>query len=154
MSRPDSSISSWRLVDSISNSIGDGVTEYYVTDFPGENGTHYYRITQKNVEGKELNTDVTRVNYFSVPSEIIVAQNIPNPFSDSTKISFFLPGETKVSMNFFSSSLKNIYEINNQPFPEGKNEIYFTADNLEPGIYFYKFEADDFIDVKKMVITK
>jgi hypothetical protein len=89
-----------------------------------------------------------------VHSEIIVAQNIPNPFSDSTKISFFLPSETEISLKIFSSSLKNIYEINNQPCPEGKNEICFTADNLEPGIYFYKFEADDFVDVKKMVITK
>ena len=154
MNQSESSISQWKLVDSINSSIGEGVKEYSVADFPRENGTHYYRITQKNVNGKELNTDVTRVNYFSVHSEIIVAQNIPNPFSDSTKISFFLPGETEISLKIFSSGLENIYEINNQPFPEGKNEIYFTADNLEPGIYFYKFEADDFVDVKKMVITK
>jgi len=67
---------------------------------------------------------------------------------------FFLPGETEISLKFFSSSLESIYEINNQAYPAGKNEIYFSADNLEPGIYFYKFEADDFVDVKKMVITK
>ena len=154
MNQSESSISQWKQVDSINSSIGEGVKEYSVADFPRENGTHYYRITQKNVKGKELNTDVTRVNYFSVHSEIIVAQNIPNPFSDSTIISFFLPGETEISLKIFSSGLENIYEINKQLFPEGKNEINFTADNLEPGIYFYKFEADDFVDVKKMVITK
>jgi len=154
MSQSDSSVSQWSQVDSINSSIGEGVKKYNITDFPGENGTHYYRIIQKNIEGYELNADVTRVNYFSVPSEIIIAQNIPNPFSDSTKISFFLPGETKISLKFFSSSLENIFEINNQPYPAGENEIYFSADNLQPGIYFYKFEADDFVDVKKMVITK
>ncbi|MBT8385984.1 MAG: hypothetical protein KJO12_01110 [Ignavibacteria bacterium] len=154
MSQPDNSISHWKLVDSVNNSIGEGVKEYNVKDFPGENGTHYYRVTQKNVDSKEINTDVTRVNYFRVSSEIIVAQNIPNPFSDSTKISFFLPGETEISLKIFSSSLENIYRIDNQLFPKGKNEICFTSDKLEPGIYFYKFEADDFVDVKKMVITK
>lgn len=154
MSQSDNSIYRWKLVDSVNNSIGEGLKEYNVNDFPGGNGTHYYRITQNNAKGKEINTDVTRVNFFSVPSEIIVAQNNPNPFSDSTKISFFLPGETEISLKIFSSSLENIYQIDNQPFPEGKNEICFAADNLEPGIYFYKFEADDFVDVKKMVITK
>jgi len=154
MSQSDSSISQWKLVDSINGSIGEGVKRYNVTDFPEENGTLYYRVTQKNVEGKELNTEVIRVNYFSVPSEIIVAQNIPNPFSDSTKVSFFLLGETEISLKFFSSSLETIYEINNQLYSAGKSEIYFSADKLEPGIYFYKFEADDFVDVKKMVITK
>ncbi|RKY91837.1 MAG: hypothetical protein DRQ01_07060, partial [Ignavibacteriae bacterium] len=154
MSQSDSSTSQWKLVDSISGSIGQGIQRYNVTDFPEENGTLYYRVTQKNIEGKELNTEVTRVNYFSVPSEIIIAQNIPNPFSDSTKVSFFLPGETEISLKFFSSSLETIYEINNQLYPAGKSEIYFSANNLEPGIYFYKFEADDFVDVKKMVITK
>ena len=154
MSQSDSSTSQWKLVDSINGSIGESVQKYSVTDFPGENGTLYYRVTQKNVEGKELNTEVTRVNYFSAPSEIIVAQNIPNPFSDSTKVSFFLPGETEISLKFFSSNLETIYEIINQLYPAGKSEIYFSADNLEPGIYFYKFRADDFVDVKKMVITK
>ncbi len=154
MGQSDSSTSQWKLVDSINGSIGEGVQKYNVTDFPEENGTLYYRVTQKNVEGKELNTEVTRVNYFSAISEIIVAQNIPNPFSDSTKVSFFLPGETEINLKFFSSSLETIYEIIDQSYPAGESEIYFSADNLEPGIYFYKFEADNFVDVKKMVITK
>jgi hypothetical protein len=130
------------------------VKKYFVTDFPEENGTLYYRVTQKNFEGKELNADLTRVNFFSEPSEIVVTQNIPNPFNDSTKISFFLPVETKISLKIFNSSLENIFEINSQPFPAGKNELYFAADNLDPGIYFYKFEANEFVDVKKMVIAR
>ena len=154
MSQSDSSTAQWKPVDTITSLFGEGVRKYNVTDFPGENGIQYYRITQKNVDGKELNTNVTRLNYFSTASEIVVAQNVPNPFSDSTKVSFFLPAETNISLKFFSGSLEKVYEINNQPYPAGKNEIYFSADNLEPGIYFYKFEADDFVDVKKMVITE
>lgn len=154
MDQPDNSITDWEMVDSINSSYSKGLKNYFVTDFPQVNGTIYYRVTQMNSKGKELNSELTRVNYFSATSEIIVAQNNPNPFSDSTKISFFLPADTEISLKIFNSGLKKIYEINKRNYPQGKNEIYFSADNLAPGIYFYKFKADNFVDVKKMVIAK
>ena len=36
---------------------------------------------------------------------------LPNPFSDSTIISFYLPGEEKVSIDIFNSSIETVKKI-------------------------------------------
>ena len=50
------------------------------------------------------------------------------------------------------SFLNIIDEIKNK-FPAGENSITFAPFNRQPGIYFYKFECGDFVEVKKMVLT-
>ncbi len=151
--QPDSNISEWTIIDSISSIYKKGLSEYTVTDNPGLNGTLYYRVTHKNRNGVILSSEISRTNYLRSPSEIVVTQNSPNPFNDSTRIIFFLPEESEISLKIFNSRLKLIQEIN-KLFPEGKNEIFYSAENRKPGIYFYKFTAGNFVDVKKMVITK
>ena len=48
--------------------------------------------------------------------------------------------------------IEKIDEINNR-FPAGENSVTFSAINRQAGIYFYKFESGDFVEVKKMVLT-
>jgi hypothetical protein len=37
---------------------------------------------------------------------------------------------------------------------EGYHEVEFSAQNLSSGIYFYRIQAGEFQDVKKMVLLK
>ncbi len=78
-------------------------------------------------------------------NKIIVGQNIPNPFSDSTSITFFLPSELDVSLKIFDYNLKQVYEIPKTKYKAGQNEISFIPDGLNSGVYFYKFECGEFI---------
>jgi len=36
----------------------------------------------------------------------------------------------------------------------GNHEIEFSASNLASGLYIYRLSTKDFVDVKKMVVTK
>ncbi|MGB4897085.1 MAG: T9SS type A sorting domain-containing protein [Ignavibacteria bacterium] len=36
----------------------------------------------------------------------------------------------------------------------GNYEVNFNASNLSSGVYFYKLEAGDFIDTKRMLLVK
>jgi hypothetical protein len=36
----------------------------------------------------------------------------------------------------------------------GSYEVMFNAENYASGVYFYRLEAGDFVDVKKMVLVK
>ncbi|MCC6886599.1 MAG: T9SS type A sorting domain-containing protein, partial [Ignavibacteriales bacterium] len=40
------------------------------------------------------------------------------------------------------------------PKMPGNYEVNFNASNLSSGVYFYKLEAGDFIDTKRMLLVK
>ncbi len=142
----------WKKVGSI-HSQGKGTEVHYdFYDQPDTSGTLYYRIVQADAAGDLQNSDISSINYYGAASGVVVAQNYPNPFSDSTVISFYLPDPEPVTIEFFDEHVVKISEIDNS-FPAGENKITFYAKGLKPGIYFYRLKAEDFVDVKKMIIT-
>jgi len=36
----------------------------------------------------------------------------------------------------------------------GDHRVAFNAENLQSGIYFYKLEAENFVDIKKIVLVR
>ena len=81
-------------------------------------------------------------------------QNYPNPFNPKTTIRFSIPVETEVRLNVFNALGQEAAEIINGRLKEGYHEVEFDAGSLTSGIYFYRLEADKFVDVKKMIILK
>lgn len=121
---------------------------------PDINGSIFYRIVQKNDKTKTQFSAVEKVDYFSNAESIMLGQNSPNPFKDATTISFYLPQKDEVTFEFFNSNIETIKKIDDVEYPAGKNEIVFNAENLSPGIYFYRLKVKKFVDVKKMIITE
>ncbi|MHB1685985.1 MAG: T9SS type A sorting domain-containing protein [Ignavibacteriaceae bacterium] len=143
----------WKTVGTIRSNGESNNKSFQYFDVPDTTGTLYYRVEQTDAAGNIQPSDVTRINYFGEASDIIVMQNSPNPFSDSTDISFYLPKTSRVTIEFYNSHVAMISQIDDKTFPSGENHIQFSAQGLKPGIYFYRFMADNFVDVKKMVIT-
>jgi hypothetical protein len=88
------------------------------------------------------------------PSSFALEQNYPNPFNPTTKIKFAIPVETDVWLNVYNSLGQQVAEIFNGITKEGYHEVEFDAGTLTSGIYFYRLEADKFVDVKKMIIIR
>lgn len=127
---------------------------YEVLDKPFTSGVQNYRVVISDREGNSFLSEESQINYFSNAGNIVLGQNSPNPFSDFTEISFYLPEAMRVSFEFYNSKLETVREISNQYFEAGENKIAFNADNLPAGIYFYRLKAGEFVDVKKMVLVK
>ncbi len=142
----------WDDIDTIESNGISNAASYLYYDVPQITGTLYYRVIQVDTQGNKQVSDISRVNYFAASSNVVVAQNAPNPFSDSTVISFYLPDSASVTVDFFDFHIDKISEID-KSFPAGKNKIVFYSKGLSPGIYFYRFKVGKFVDVKKMVIT-
>jgi hypothetical protein len=49
---------------------------------------------------------------------------------------------------------REITTLVNDEKPVGSYEILFDASNLPSGIYFYRLQAGDYIETKKMVLMK
>jgi hypothetical protein len=145
--------SDWNLAGTLKKNNKNETNYYELYDWPDINGSIYYRVIQKNENIKPQSSGIEKVDYFRDVESIVLAQNSPNPFSDSTLISFFLPDDEKVTFEFFNSNIETVKRIEDVEFPAGKNEIVFKTEGLSAGIYFYRLKVDKFVDVKKMVIT-
>lgn len=143
-----------------------GVIAVFRENRNGKKGIYGQRVFNTGIYSSQIAdfkprlTDVDTVKsgagnmgLFRDDSKIILAQNSPNPFSDSTSIKFFLPEKDSVTLEFYNGHLEKINELQ-KTFPAGENTVPFSAKGLEPGVYFYRLKAGDFVDVKKMVITK
>ncbi|MGH2575846.1 MAG: T9SS type A sorting domain-containing protein, partial [Ignavibacteria bacterium] len=89
-----------------------------------------------------------------IPREYMLMQNYPNPFNPSTKITYALPKAGNVKLAVYDILGKEVAVLVNEFKQVGRFTVEFNAKNLSSGAYFYKLEAGDFTDVKKMVILK
>ena len=90
-----------------------------------------------------------------IPDEFRLYQNYPNPFNPTTKISFDLPKDVRVSIVIYDILGREITKIINNDFrTAGKYITEFNASTLTSGIYFYQIRAGEFIQAKKMLLVK
>jgi hypothetical protein len=89
-----------------------------------------------------------------LPEVSALRQNYPNPFNPSTKIKFTLPKQEIVTLEIFNTLGQKIETLLNKKIPAGYHEVEFNAQKLSSGIYFYRIEAGEFQDVKKMILIK
>jgi hypothetical protein len=89
-----------------------------------------------------------------VPFKNELEQNYPNPFNPTTKIKYSLLKNSNVNLVIYDISGKLIKNVVNETQIKGIYQYEFDGTNLASGIYIYKIETDDFIDLKKMVLIK
>lgn len=129
------------------------ITGYSFTDKDLSPNKYYYRLKQIDFDGSFEYSNEIEVD-FNVVSEFTLEQNYPNPFNPSTKISYQLPVNGKVSLKIYDILGNEISTLINEYKEAGKYEIDFNAINLPSGIYVYKLEAGGNSIAKKMVLAK
>jgi hypothetical protein len=88
------------------------------------------------------------------PTDYKLSQNYPNPFNPVTNISFSLPEDSRVRITLYNLLGEQVAELVNSYFASGTHTVSFDATNFTSGIYFYKMEAGEFIEIKKMTLMK
>jgi uncharacterized delta-60 repeat protein len=91
---------------------------------------------------------------FSQPNNFILHQNYPNPFNPTTNIQFRISDFGFVSLKVYDVLGKEVATLVNGEKPVGNYEVDFDATGLSSGIYFYKLQAGNFIETRKMTILK
>ena len=100
----------------------------------------------------EMITDVKDIE--QLPKEFALNQNYPNPFNPSTKISWQLPIGNLVKLKVYDILGREIVTLVNEYKPMGQYETEFNSANLPSGIYFYRLQAGNFVEIKKMMLLK
>ena len=89
-----------------------------------------------------------------LPTVFELKQNYPNPFNPVTKISYSVPKAGIVTMKIFDLTGREVASLVNDIKAPGVYSVDFNGINFASGIYFYRMEAQDFVETKRMVLVK
>ncbi|MBK8983252.1 MAG: T9SS type A sorting domain-containing protein [Ignavibacteria bacterium] len=91
----------------------------------------------------------------SIPDKYSLSQNYPNPFNPVTVIHYSIPsGGNKVKLSVYNNLGKEIQTLVNEKQHAGSYSVNFNGEGLPSGIYFYRLEAGDFSETKRMILIK
>jgi len=85
---------------------------------------------------------------------IVLNQNYPNPFSGLTTISWESQTGGRQSLRVYDVYGNELAKLMDEYRPAGNNEIYFNAENLPCGLYFYQLKTGNSTQTKKMFVVK
>lgn len=107
------------------------------------------------ISGLVTNTAETK----QLPETFLLEQNYPNPFNPATKIKYTIPasenGQTlPVNLKVFDLLGNEIKVLVDEAQSAGNYEIVFDGTGLSSGVYFYRLNAGEFSDSKKLILMK
>ncbi len=101
---------------------------------------------------KDNNTN--EIQKEGLPYKFDLFQNYPNPFNPITIIKFSLPQSKFVTIRVYDLMGRQVFTPVNDKRGPGMHEIEFNGSFLVSGIYFYKIQAGEFSQTRKMILLK
>ncbi len=83
-----------------------------------------------------------------------LSQNYPNPFNPATAISYQLSADSYVTLKAYDILGNLVKTLVNGYNTAGEHSVIFDGSKLSSGIYFYRIEAGNFIQTRKMILMK
>ena len=85
-------------------------------------------------------------------SKYKLEQNFPNPCKVSTSIPYYIQEKGLVTFKVYNALGIEIQAISTTVLVPGNYSIKLNTGNYSNGIYFYKMEINDFVQIRKMLI--
>ena len=132
---------------------GRNVYWYYVRAAYQDDRFDVYSLNSNKAFGS--NEEIVPVDDVKpLPAAFMILQNYPNPFNLSTVIKYELPTQSRVTIDIYDILGRKVTTLRNDVQPAGYYQMTWNAQNLSSGMYFYKIQAGDFVETKKMILLK
>ncbi|NJD22613.1 MAG: T9SS type A sorting domain-containing protein [Melioribacter sp.] len=120
----------------------------------GANSEIYYKryLPATGKIPKNRVTDVEQEE--TLPVDFQLMQNYPNPFNPTTTISFSIPQAEYATLKVYDVIGREVAALVNEFKDAGNYNFNFDASKLSSGIYLYRLQAGNFVDVKRMILMK
>jgi hypothetical protein len=94
-----------------------------------------------------------------LPFKFELSQNYPNPFNPVTTINYNLPRRSNVTIEVFNILGQKVITLLDENKSAGEYQITWGGNDsneqkVSTGIYFYRFQAGDYVETKKMLLLK
>ncbi|QQS37571.1 MAG: choice-of-anchor D domain-containing protein [Ignavibacteriales bacterium] len=132
--------------------------QYQYADKNLTSGKYFYRLRQTDFDGSYEYSIELEVNV-GLPIDYSLDQNYPNPFNPSTKIKYSIPTAGTVKLVIYNLLGEQITTLVNQNVEPGFYTVEWNGTNnfgvsVPSGIYFYRIESGNYVNVKKMLMVK
>ena len=145
---------SWLSFDSVSRTFSGVISpvqsiniKVTATDTAGASASCFFTLNIIQHIGLEPINEI-------VPNQYNLLQNYPNPFNPSTSISFDIIKQTQTILKVYDITGRLTSVLVNESLRAGSYKVELNAGNLSSGVYFYKLEAGNFIQTRKMILLK
>ena len=88
------------------------------------------------------------------PNAFRLHQNFPNPFNPITKINYELPITNYVNLSIYNIMGQNIVTLISEKQQAGMHQVEWDASGFSSGVYYYRLNTGQFVDIKKMILLK
>ena len=105
-----------------------------------------------NINSVELLTGILDRNIGD--TGFLINPNYPNPFNSSTSIEYGLPEAGRVRIDIYDLLGRKVEILVDEEKRAGRHEVVWDASGYSSGVYFYRIEAGDFVETKRMVFLK
>jgi hypothetical protein len=109
------------------------------------------------ISNVNLKTIGVTTNKGAIVSTDLSTSNYPNPFDQSTTISYTLPENGKVKVDVYNSVGMLVTTLVDAYQESGVQNAVFTGSNVKPGVYFYHItvqgELNNYSVVKRMIFV-
>jgi len=94
-----------------------------------------------------------------IPETFSLSQNYPNPFNPVTQIKYALSEDSYVKLTIYNILGRKVITLVNERQVAGYKMVRWDSRSLSgnevaSGIYFYRFQAGDFMQTRKMVLIR
>jgi lysophospholipase L1-like esterase len=96
----------------------------------------------------------TGVNSVKAIDGYILGQNYPNPFNPATTVSFSVPTQSFVSLKVYDTLGREVSTLLSGQLFAGMYSRQWNTAGLSSGVYFYRLQAGDFVETKKMLLLR
>ena len=141
---------------------GTTITPHYYSFICGNpNGARYYRLKQVDLDGAIHYSEPIDVNVApdlngieTAPFKFVLEQNYPNPFNPLTTIRYGIPQQSRVTLTLFNTLGQLVATLVNENQNAGYHVAKFDGTGLASGVYLYRFQAGEFVQMRKLLLLK
>jgi len=140
--------SSWYPPSGLWKWAGQPAADWY----PDWEGPYCYAV-------RALGSDVDSRPGDGLPEDWKLSQNYPNPFNPNTQIPFSVKTHAHVSLTVYNVLGQQVATLVDKELAAGNYTADWNGNSdagsaVASGIYFYRLEAGDFVETKKMTLLK
>jgi hypothetical protein len=90
----------------------------------------------------------------TAPATYSLYQNYPNPFNPSTTIEFSIPRNAHVMLRVYDVLGEQVTTLVSDNLSAGRHRVEWNATGFPSGVYFYRLQAGEVMQTRKLLLVK